>query len=278
MKKVIYILFLLLITLQNPVEFAHAESSDNIFEKNAYRIVRKIDTEGKICLSYIFPLNSEIVRENCTEKEYENYKLYLALYVNSLAKNNKQKAFDGVTVSGCNYYEDIDGIGFSVLFDSTDVQQRFFRAGNGEEKQSGQKKTSGFFVKKTSIKTEFPISSTKVAGDLKMVSLLAISSWSRENGIDEEKKNLLIDTLSKAIYIYDFATTQNSLKSEKMYSENGFFHNVFTKSAQEIEGDNTIVFYVETVDRGLIYICLVFVVALGVVTAYFITKRKKKSV
>ena len=203
----------------------------------------------------------------------------MALYVNSLAKNNKQKAFDGVTVSGCNYYEDIDGIGFSVLFDSTDVQQRFFGAGNSEEKQSGQKKeTSGFFVKKTSIKTEFPISSTKVAGDLKMVSLLAISSWSRENGIDEEKKNLIVYRLSNSVFIYDFATPQNGLKSEKMYSENGFFHNVFIKSAQEIEGDNTIVFYVETVDRGLIYICLVFVVVLGVTTAYFITKRKKKSV
>jgi len=138
MKKAVYILFLLLLILQKPTEIAYAESTDNIFQQNAYRIVRKIDLEGKICLSYIFPLNSEIVKSNFTEKEYENYKLYLALYVNSLAKNNKQKAFDGVTVSGCAYYDDIDGIGFSVLFNSIDIQQKFFGV-KPEEKQNIQK-------------------------------------------------------------------------------------------------------------------------------------------
>jgi len=110
-----------------------------------------------------------------------------------------------------------------------------------------------------------------------MVSVLAISSWSRENEIEETKKNMLINKLADSVFIYDFATPQNTLKSEKMYSENGFFHNVFIKSAQEIENDSTIVFYIESVDRGLVYVCLIAVVGLGMLFAYLITKRKKKS-
>ena len=276
MKKVIYILFLLLAIVYNPVKNVYAETGDDIFEKNAYRIVRKIDAEGRISLTYIFPLNSEILMENFTEKQYENYKLYLALYVNSLAKNNEQKAVSGVNVSGCVYYEDVDGIGFSVMFDSSKAQQNFFGVSQNENGEQQKRKTSGLFIKKMSIEATFPVSSSKVAGDLKMVSILAISSWSRENDIELEKKNLLIDALSKAIYIYDFATTQNSLKSEKMYSENGFFHNVFTKTASEIEENNKIVFYVELVDRGLIYICLIVVVIIGMAIAFIIAKRKRK--
>ena len=276
MKKVIYILFFFFSILYNPVKNVYAQTSDDIFEKNAYRIVRKIDAEGKICLTYIFPLNSEIVEKNFTEKQYENYKLYLALYVNSLAKNNKQKVVYGVNVSGCAYYEDVDGIGFSVMFDSAEAQQNFFGVNQKDNGEKQKRKISGLFVKRMSLEATFPVSSTKIAGDLKMVSILAISSWSRENGVDAEKKNLLMEAMSKAVYIYDFATTQNSLKSEKMYSENGFFHNVFIKTTSEIEENNTILFYVESVDRGLIYICLIVVVTIGMIIAYIVAKRKRK--
>lgn len=276
MKKVVYILFLLLPILLCQTTYTAFAQIDDVFEKNAFRVVRKTDENGQIILSYIFPVNSDFMQKNCAENEFENFKLYLTLYINALAKKNKENELGGVSVTGCSYYTDIDGIGFSILFNSSDTQRKYFGGERDDNNQNSRTKTTGFLIRKTQITTIFPISTAKVAGDLKMVCILAISSWSKENDISETKKNAVLENLAQAKFIYDFATKQSGVKSQKMYFENGFYHNVFIKSVEEIEKNNTISFYTTTINKGLIYVFLVLIVCLGVGISYFVVKRKTK--
>ena len=280
MKKTIYALFLLILCIGIfPCNFASAEN-DEIFEKNAFRIVRKSYLTGEISLSYIFPLNSKLMEaKNFSENEIQTFRFYLASYVNALAKSNSEKTLDGVSVSGCEYYTDVDGIGFSIMFENLEAQKKFFGV-TDESSQSGQNQTSsGFFIKKTEIKTTFPISSSKSAGDLKMVCLMAVSSWCNNFDLSEEKKSVLSGSYENSIFIYDFATQVSGLKSEVMYEDENFYHNVFCKSLGEIESDPSITFWVTSVNKGVWYILAIVVVITGMIVAggvLYLKKNKKK--
>lgn len=287
MKKTVYALFFVVLCLVFPFNFssnfASAENSaktEEIFQPNAFRIVRKSYASGEISLSYIFPLNSELMREEgFSESEIQSFRFYLASYVNALAKTNSQNESKSVSVGGCEYYTDVDGIGFSIIFENLDAQREFF----GVSEESGNKNqdstSSGFFIKKTEIKTTFPISSTKSAGDLKMVCLMALSSWCNNFDISDERESVLNANYEDSVYIYDFATQTSGLNSEVMYKDENFYHNVFCKSLKEIESDPSITFWVENVNKGVWYLLAVGVVAIGMIVAgiiVYLKKNKKK--
>lgn len=281
MKKSICALFLVFCVFLCGCQTKNVEATDGIFEVNAFRILRQIDNDGKICLSYIFPVNSKLIEEKFSEEEISVYKFYLANYVNALAKANKEKQSNGVLVSGCEYYTDIDGIGFSIIFENSKVQNEFFSAtseeGEANEEKAKQKlKTEGLFLKKTYIETQFPISTTKTANDVKTICLLAISSWCKDCNISEKEKNEITNKISEACFIYDFSTTSQDLKSNFMYKDGNYYHNVFIKSTEEIEQDSTIKFWVENVDKGLCYIVTLVLVCIGMLIAFLILNRKKR--
>lgn len=280
MKKFVYILFLFAIILSSfaEVSFCKAEN-ENVFEKNAIRIVKKIDENGQITLSYIFPVNSEVFNNNFSENEISVFKFYLANYVLALSKTFKKKDCDDVWFSNCEYYVDIDGFGFSIIFKNQKAQNEYFGTTQESQNLSQNSKnliSEGVFLKKTYIKTTFPVSDLKAAGDLKMVCVLSVSSWAKDCEIAQEKKQLVLDCLSKTKFVYDFAATQNLLKSECMYQEGKFFHNVFIKSQSDIEKDNTICFWVSYVDKGLCCLTVVILVLVGVGVSLLILKIRKK--
>ena len=276
MKK-IYTLFLLVVCF---IAFAGCDKqqlNSAVLEKNAYRIERQVQQDGTISLSYIFPVYSDMLADNFTKEEISVYKFYLASYINALAKANV-KDDRNIVVSTCNYDENIDGFGFKIKFNNINIQKQFFASKNQEENNLTKIQTKGFFIKKIIIKTQFPIASKKVAGDLKMVSLLAISSWARECEIDDARKQIVLDKLNQAKYIYDFSVYGEGIYSSVMYQENGFSHNVFVKTFEELDEDNTITFYTKTVDKGLVYITITCLVCLGVMIALIVLKYKEKHV
>ncbi|MBR1890840.1 MAG: hypothetical protein IJ817_04125 [Clostridia bacterium] len=279
MKKSVYALFLCCVLMMfSGCGQVSAQTNNDVFEKNAFRIVRKIDKDERIFLSYIFPANTDFMMQNFSDEEVATYKFYLMVYTNALATSNREKSFDKMTVSKCLYFEDIDGIGFTICFEDLAAQNKFFGAGESDKNDDDTtKELTGFFVKKLTIKTVFPVSSTNAAGELKMLNILAISSWAKQCDISTQKKDAVLEKLNSAKYIYDFASTQEGLKSELMYRENGFVHNVFCKDITEIKKDNTISFYIQSVNKGLIYIfCLVFVLIATAIALFIVIKREKK--
>ena len=283
MKKSVFTLFLLTIFLffSGCGKNVEAKSKDYVFETNSYRIVRKIDSENKILLSYIFPLNTDFMEKHFSKNQVDTYKFYMAVYVNALINLNKQKAKQGVKIGECLYFMDVDGIGFSILFDNVSAQNNFFVSEEKEEerKTETKRKTSGFLFQKTYLETSFPVSSKEDADNLKTVCVLAISSWSKECNISESDKQKVLDNLSEARFVYDFAVQTNQLQSEVMYDENGFHHNVFSKSINEIENDSKITFYVRQVNKGAVCLLTLIVVLVGVGVALFVVKigeKKKK--
>lgn len=280
MKKTIYALFLMIICLF-PVAGCNRETESSgaaslIYQQNAFRIIKQIDSDGKLSLVYVFPVNSKILTEKgFKENEIRTYRFYLTTYVNALAQQNRENVVTGVTVGTSVYFSDVDGIGFSIEFENIDAQKRFFNIeDNGEG--SSNTKAKGLFVKTTKIKTSFPVSSAKSAGDLKLVCSMAISSWCSDNSISAEKKNDALQSLSNAVYIYDFANTQYGLKSKIMYQDEKYYHNFFVKTLSEIEQDNEIVFWMTSVNRPLWYMSALFIVLLGVGFAFFALRIKNK--
>ena len=274
MKKSIYALFLLSIMflgmLQTNICLAQAQP-ENL---NAFRIIRQVVDSGASALTYSFPVNSSKMKEiGFTEQEIELYKFYLSLYVNTISQNSKDRAVDGVTVSNCVYFEDLDGIGFTITFDSLQVQNQYF--GVEDSPSSANTTSKGFFVKTTTIQTTFPVSTQKVASDLKMVCLMAISSWSDTSQLSDDKKILAQELLKDSVYVYDFATQQKNLRSSYMYADEIFYHNVFVKSYEDLAQDNKIVFYIKTDNKPVWYLSALFVVILVMCIAFFINKKKK---
>ncbi len=279
MKKTIYTLFLLLtfVCLGGFKEENIACAKTNALEKNSFRIVRKIDAENKIFVSYIFPVNTEFVKNNFSEKEFATYKFYLSVYVNALQKANKDKEIDGVSVGPCLYYVDIDGIGFTISFANVEAQKAFFETKEtGDKTTQTKRKTKGLFLQKTYLETDFPISTKESAENFKSVCNLAILSWCKECDILEEKKELVLKNLDGATYIYDFASKSKTLMSEDMYDENGFHHNVFSKSIAEIENGEKITFWTTNLNKGAIYILTLVLVLIGTGVALLIAKREEK--
>lgn len=248
-----------------------------IFETNAFRIVRQATNDGQIVLSYIFPLNSSYLASLGFEgDEIKTYRFYLTTYVNALAQSNREKETEGTTVGTCSYYTDVDGIGFSIQFENLETQKKFFGVEDDEQAGSSSgRKTSGFFIKKLEMTTTFPVSSSKSAGDLKMICYMAISSWCNNSNISDIQKKEILKSLDETVYIYDFATQEKGLKSEFMYQDEYFYHNVFVKTLEDIEQDNKIVFWVTYANRPVWYAFALLLVLFGVGTSLAILRIKK---
>lgn len=283
MKKTIYTLFLLAILLLGvPCQNAYAFADNvNVFEQNAFRIARKSYADGHISLSYIFPLNTARLKNaGFSDAEVTVYRFYLMTYVNALAKSNAEKVCEGVRVESGQYFTDVDGIGFSVAFENLDAQKRFFGVTDDSKTPKNNQHKSGFFVTKTSITTSFPISNEKSAGDLKLICLMAVSSWATNSSLSKEKKNAVTQIYDDSIFVYDFATQTRGLKSEVMYEDENFVHNVFSKTLAQIKDDPQITFWVTSINTPVWYLSALVVVGTGMVGAWVAVKvvqKKKKS-
>lgn len=279
MKKTFYTLFLLIIFAASfcLVGCANSASLADVCQPNAFRILRRAGVDEKIELSYVFPLNSTILKNaGAKADEIEAYKFYLTTYVNALAQNNQKKATAGSVVSNAQHFADVDGIGFTISFENLSAQKKFFGVQEDNQNSSSNIKTSGFFMLKQTLKSTFPISSARAAGDLKLVNIMAISSWSGDCGVQNDIKKAALDALQDAVFIYDFASAQSELKSEKNYQDAHGNHNFFVKTLQEIETDNSIEFYVLQPNRPIWYLAALFVVLVGVAMAFLILRAKKK--
>lgn len=126
------------------------------------------------------------------------------------------------------------------------------------------------------MQSTFPVSSTKAAEDLKLISSMAISSWTADSNISAEKKSAVLADLEKSIFIYDFATTQTSLKSELMYDDENFHHNVFIKTLADLEENNQITFFTTYPNTPVWYATALVIVIAGMCVAYVILSKKKK--
>ena len=202
MKKFCALLFLCLFAC-----FGFVSAPEEIsFQKNAFRIVRQSNDAGKIGLSYIFPLNSQLMIESgISEKDLAVYKFYLVSYINVMAKNSKENAVDGVAVSDCTYYQDVDGVGYTLIFDDIKAQQKYFNSETNDT-NNFKPQTSGFFVKTIKLKTIFPVSSQKIARDLRLICLLAVNAWADSCEISAEQKSKVEAIINDSVFIYDNAT------------------------------------------------------------------------
>ncbi len=276
MKKTFYTLFLLLMCfLCLPFGSAYAKT-ENVFEENAFRIVRKSYDDGHISLTYVFPLNSKLLKQQgFSDGQTEIFRFYLTSYVNALAKSNSDKKCDDVSVENAKYFTDVDGVGFSIVFENLDAQQRFFGVDSDKSDSKNKQKKSGFFIRKTQIFTTFPVSSKKSAGDLKMVCLLAVSSWANNSEMSDDKKQLVVSNYADSVFVYDFATQTRGLKSEVMYQDENFYHNVFIKTLDELEQEQKISFWVTSVNTPVWYIGAIVVVSGGMFLVWFFAKVRK---
>ncbi|MBP3431950.1 MAG: hypothetical protein J6K39_03765 [Clostridia bacterium] len=275
MKKHIYTLFLLVFVAIFCFGCGAEQADGENVETNAFRLCRTVSDSGEISMSYAFPVNSHVILESgLSEKDVKTYRFYLANYVNALAKQYKEKIVDGVKVSGCVYFEDVDGLGFTIEFESLDEQKRFF--GVDSEDESGptsSSKVSGFFVKKVEVEMDFPFSA-KSAENMKSICQLAIQAWCQDGSIDASVEKGMLQALDNSLFVYDFATTDESLQAEKQYVAGDFVHSFFEKSLNEIEDGERISFWVTTPNTPLWYISALVFVGAGMVGGYF-CKRKK---
>lgn len=285
MRKSVYTLFLAffaIVTLFLGSFGANVSFAQSQMEANAFRIIRQADASGKIGLSYVFPVNSAFLKqEGFKENEIKTFRFYLSTYVNALALQNRDKAVQGVSVGGVTYFEDVDGLGFSIVFEDANAQRRFFGNNNGEEEDKEQNpsstsKVSGFFIKKLQMSVAFPISKAG-AEDLKTLCNMAINSWAKDNTVDAAKSAKVSAQLEDALYIYDYATTNADLKSDVMYTDENFYHNVFAKTAEQLESQPNITFFTTYANTPVWYGAALFATLLGMGIAYIILKRKKKA-
>ena len=277
MKKSIYILLFLCAICFSFFGFGFSADQlrDEYYQKNAFRIIRNVNSLGQISISYIFPVNSDKLKSfGVSDKEVLTYQFYLTTYVNTLAQSARKNEVEGVEVSDCAYYSDVDGIGYSISFSSVEVQKNYFGISD-DENTSVKPKAKGFFVKTLIYKTQFPVSSQKVAGDLKMVCVLATNSWADNSHISTDTKAKIFDELSRRKYIYDFATQEKSLKSKNCFEDDYFVHNFFVKTFDDLATDNTIEFYVSYPNKPIWYISALVVVILGMTVAFVVLKIKK---
>lgn len=250
-------------------------ASSQCFETNAFRLLRQTSAEGQIAMAYVFPVNSaELSEQGYTQQQIETYRFYLTTYVNALAKNNAMKATEGTTVGTCQYFSDVDGLGFVMTFEDAEAQNRFFGVSESGQ-SSSDKESSGFFVKKTTIKTSFPFSKTS-AGNFKMVCLMAVSSWANDQNLSEQQTANAKKIFDDSLFIYDFATQQSGLKSELMYEDENLFHNVFIKKQEDLE-NASISFWTEMPNYPIWYLTALIVVVVGMVVAFVVSKKKLKT-
>ena len=232
---------------------------------------------SSIGLAYIFPVNSEILKEKgFSDNDIRTFRFYLSTYVNALAEQNRARAGESVSVGSAAYFSDVDGIGFTITFDNLDAQKEFFGTEDDEEeKESGtDTKSSGFFIRKVQMSTSFPVSNTQSADNLKQVCKLAITSWANFNKLD--LKNLLT-IYDDSNFIYHFSSAQSSLKSDLCYDDANLHHNVFIKSADDISaGDTSITYFTSYPNTPVWYITALLLTLAGMTIVYFMMNKKKE--
>ena len=248
------------------------------FQTNAFRIIRQASDSGQIVVSYVFPINSVKMAElGVQEKDVLSYKFYLTTYVNTLAKSSKSRECEGVAVSNCLFFEELDGIGYSIAFEDVESQKKYFKTTEDEKSSSVTQKSKGFFVKTTYLQTEFPISSQETADSVRAVCEYALSSWAKNENVSNNIRAQLHDYLSEAVFIYDFASQQTSLKSDAMYQDDFFVHNVFSKTYDQLKNDNKIVFWVSSPNKPIWYASALILVVFAMAVAFVVVKVKKNS-
>ena len=279
MKKSVYILFLIFFLFGLCFSFG-CQNVDNDIEtsktqENAFRLIRQTNKNGEIALIYVFPVNSaELEKLGFNDEQISIFKFYLINYVNAFAQANKNNETDGVSVGNCLYFSDIDGVGFSIHFDNLEAQQNFFGVDPNQESSSTQKE-SGIFIKKLEIKTSFPFSYTSAKNYQKIFSM-AVSSWCNEENLTNQE-NQILRILDKSLFIYDFSTQENHLKSNVMYQDDLFLHHIFIKTIEDLEKDTSIIFWIAYANRPLWYLIALLGVGAGMVIFYFIYRKKTRN-
>jgi len=276
MKKYIYALFLCLCVIGLAGCGSTNHDLTRINEKNAFRLCRQADESGKLAVSYIFPVNSEeYLKMGLQEEEIKLERFFLATYVNALAEQYKKKIIEGVKISPCTYFTDVDGIGFSIIFDNLQIQNKFFGVDDEMEDSKKNQNISGFFFKKLKISTSFPFS-VKSSEDYKTICKMALTSWCKENEKAKQLSEEIFAVLENSIFIYDFASTESKLKSDCLYEDENFVHNVFIKNQNQIKDEPEIEFWVTAPNVPVWYLSALVLVVAGMIVSYFILRNKKK--
>ena len=283
MKKTVYALFLIVLLFSNGCSKVESENvSDILCECNAFRISKSVDGNGKISMCYTFPINSKFFVDNGFEnKDLEVYKFYLLTYVNTLQKQVQKNSVDGMAVSGVLSFDEIDSYGFAFTFENATVQSEFFgkKQTSENENKGNNIEKSGFFVEKIAISTNFPISTIENAQNFMSICKYSVVATSQANSLSQEQVDLLNSAIDKAVFVYDYSTSETGLCSDMMYQRNGLYHNVFVKSLSDIESDPKICFWTCAVNKGVWYICatiFVLFLMIGLVLWLKMSEKKKK--
>ena len=246
-------------------------------QPNAFRVTRQANNSGEIVLTYVFPVNSQRLKElGYNENEISVFKFCLTTYVNALAQANRQKQTDGTQVGGCVYFVDVDGIGFSIQFDNLDAQKIFFGVDDEETENSSTRQESGIFIKKVSLSTIFPLSSVQSAQNFQSIFSMAVSSWCEAEQFGEAEKQTILSILDDSIFIYDLSSQSNVLKSDLMYHDDSFSHNVFVKTLSDLEKNNQITFWVSFANRPIWYALALGLVGLGMLITFLILRKRQQ--
>lgn len=274
MKKSVYALFLLLILL---FSFAPNEKCFAQGVEPAFYIMKRVNKSGESKLTYVFPVNSTFMTQNFSNDEVLKYKFFLISYVGALAQKHKEKEIDGVKVGDVTYFEDVDGLGFSIFFSNSEKQGEFFGSSKDQKPVNERVTKKGIFLQKIVFEIEFPIKDKESAEGFQSVCLLAIDAWAKECEIPLAGTQKVVQNLQKFDFVYDFSTENGGYLSKKMYKENGFTHNVFSKSIEEIEKDNKIRIYVQGINKANVYLFVTILTCLGMALAMVIIKTKEKA-
>ena len=267
MKKSIYILFLLIFSC-----FLCGCSSTTPIEvpQNSFRLIRQTNGQ-ETTLAYSLPLNSKKMSEcGLSAQNLKVFKFYLASYVQALAQQNKDKNVDGVSVSQCTLYSDIDALGFTISFEDNDALQNFFNSSSSDKISP---KISGFFVKKATYKVAFPFSAQS-AETMKKICKMAVEDMAKNENLQDVSS--VLSLYDDSVFVYDFASSEKGLQSEMFYQGKNFYHNVFIKSSKQIETEPDISFYATAPNVPIWYLFALLGVTLGMILAYFILKNRKK--
>lgn len=242
-----------------------------LYEKNAVRLIREIDKEGQIKMTYAFGTNSDNFKSlGLSENDIKIYKFYFASYINSLSKQYKDKAKENAEVSACIYFSDIDALGFYITFKNSNAQSKFYE--NASQKESGFKLQKRFFINRYFLKTDFPIHTKESADSFLLPAKLALQQTAQESGALEDVIEDCLSLLKDTIFIYDFSSAELSLKSQTTYFDGEKTHNFFAKNIDEIE--SPIEFYYTSPNRATWYFCALLVVLIGMSIAFLIQKHK----
>ena len=275
MKKSIYTLFFVLILVFVCLTF-QSEKSFAQNSKAAFYIMKQTNARGRTNLSYAFPVHSRFMEQNFSNDEVLKYKFYLIAYVGALRQKYKEKEIDGTSVSEVVYFEDVDCLGFSILFENNKKQKLFFEIPENTINTDEKIIKKGIFLQKIIFEINFPLKDEESAKDFQSICLIAIDAWAKECNISTESKEKVVQNLQKTDFVYDFSIENGIYFSKNMYKTNGLTHNVFVKSLEEIKNDNKIEIYLQTINKANVYLFVTIVTCLGMAVAIIVIKTKEK--